>query len=311
MADSDIGWTDKVWNVTRGCRRISPGCGGAKGEGGCYAEKTAFRFAGPGQPYEGLVKLTANGPRWTGEGRFVAEKLAEPLRWRKPCRIFVDSMSDLFFDAFTFEQIAAVFGVMAACPQHTFQVLTKRPHRMRAWFEWATQHGDGQDLMRFGPSALLTCAWEACSGDVWGDIEPPGKLEALPSSDVFGTTWPLPNVHLGTSVENQETLDERWPHLFATPAAVRFFSVEPLLGPLDFTHVFADAACRTGRLWIITGCESGGGARPALQTWFESIADQCRVAHVPMFLKQMMCGGRLCTDVASFPPHLRIQEFPQ
>lgn len=135
MAETDISWTDKVWNVTRGCRRISAGCGGARGEGGCYAERQAYRFSGPGQAYAGLVNLTANGPRWTGTGRFAADKLAEPLSWRRPARIFVDSMSDLFFDAFTNEQIAAVFGVMAACPHHTFQVLTKRAQRMRAWFE--------------------------------------------------------------------------------------------------------------------------------------------------------------------------------
>ena len=104
---------------------ISPGCVN------CYAEKVAARFCGPGLPYEGLVKLG----RWNGEGQFAADKLTDPLHWRKPKRVFIDSMSDLFYEEFSDEQIAAVFGVMAACPQHTFQVLTKRPARARRWFE--------------------------------------------------------------------------------------------------------------------------------------------------------------------------------
>lgn len=129
MGDTTISWTDKTWNPIRGCRRVSAGCEN------CYAERQANRFTGEGGAYEGLIKLTANGPRWSGETRFVADHLADPLRWRKPVRVFVDSMSDLFYEGFTNEQIAAVFGVMAAAPQHTFQVLTKRARRMREWFE--------------------------------------------------------------------------------------------------------------------------------------------------------------------------------
>lgn len=92
MADSSIEWTEKVWNPTRGCSRISPGCGGAKGEGGCYAERQAYRFSGPGQPYDGLVRLGTQGPRWTGKVRLVPSMLSEPLRWRKPKRIFVKQL---------------------------------------------------------------------------------------------------------------------------------------------------------------------------------------------------------------------------
>jgi protein gp37 len=134
MADTDIQWTEKVWNCLRGCSRVSPGCGGAAHVGGCYAEKMAARFSGPGMPYEGLVTIGKQGARWTGVVRLVPKKLDEPLRWKKPRRIFVNSMSDLFHESLSNETIAAIFGVMGAAPQHTFQVLTKRARRMREWF---------------------------------------------------------------------------------------------------------------------------------------------------------------------------------
>jgi protein gp37 len=127
-ANSLIEWTDRTWNVVRGCSRVSPGCDN------CYAMGQAHRFAGPGKPFDGLTRYTAKrGVDWAGFARFVPEKLAEPLSWRKPQRIFVNSMSDLFHESLSNEEIAAVFGVMAACPQHTFQILTKRPKRMREW----------------------------------------------------------------------------------------------------------------------------------------------------------------------------------
>ncbi len=336
MGDTEISWTDKTWNPVRGCSRViaagakQSGCGDGTG-GGCYAERTAGRFGGPGMPYEGLVRLTAKGPRWTGVVRMIPEHLADPLRWRKPARVFVNSMSDLFHDGFSNEEIASVFGVMAACPQHTFQILTKRPERMRAWFEWAEQHGNGQDVMRFGPSALLTCAWEACSGDVWGDVEPPGRLESLPSPDVFGTVWPLPNVWIGTSVENQEAADERIEELLACPAAVYFLSCEPLLGPLDLgqglrrmlrtndgrllrnDHPDAPSTAGTWRRhvdWAIVGAESGPGARPMDVAWARSIRDQFAAAGVAFFLKQLVVDGKLRKAIGEFPADLRIQDFP-
>ena len=125
-----ISWTDTTWNPVRGCSRVSAGCMN------CYAETQAARIVrmgkGKSTAYDGLVKLTAGGePRWTGVVRLVPEHLADPLRWKKPRRVFVNSMSDLFHESLTNEQIAAVFGVMAAAPQHTFQCLTKRPARMR------------------------------------------------------------------------------------------------------------------------------------------------------------------------------------
>lgn len=270
MGDSSIEWTDKTWNPVRGCTRVSEGCRH------CYAERVAARFSGPGQPYEGLVtsklKVISDDEqrieaRWTGDVRFIASALVEPLRWRKPQRVFVNSMSDLFHDGFSNEQIAAVFGVMAACPQHTFIVLTKRAGRMRAWFEWIAS------------TPRLLCAAAAV-------IHIGRALE-----DGAAETWPLPNVILGVSVENQAAADERISDLLATPAAVRCISAEPLLGPLDLSapcppnaRPFLRSPDRIS--WVIAGCESGAGARPCDIAWLRSLRDQCAAAAVPFFLKQ-------------------------
>ncbi len=129
---SSIEWTDATWNPVRGCARVSPGCGGADG-GGCYAERMAHRFSGPGGPYEGLTRMTAHGPRWTGKVRLVPELLDWPLSKRKPLKIFVNSMADLFHDDVPDEFIARVWQIMGAASWHTYQILTKRPERMRSW----------------------------------------------------------------------------------------------------------------------------------------------------------------------------------
>jgi protein gp37 len=264
----------------------------------------AHRFSGPGMPYEGLARMTSTGPRWTGEVRLVPERLADPLRWRKARRVFVNSMSDLFHEKLSDEEIAAVFGVMAAASKHTFQVLTKRPERMLDWFAWA-----GSQSSEAGPryhGAALTCARRAFDVLEWDP--------RLNREDDF-RTWPLPNVWLGVSVENQDTADERIPLLLQAPAAVRFVSYEPALGPVDFdiprcgrrNHeddwTVADDgtpwcnACDSERSfghwlgvdrlnWIVMGCESGPGARPAEVEWFRSARDQCKAEGVAFFLKQ-------------------------
>ena len=308
MTDSTIEWTDKVWNATRGCSRVSPGCGGAAGQGGCYAERQAYRFSGPGQPYEGLVRLGKQGPRWTGVVRLIPEKLTEPLRWRKPQRIFVDSMSDLFHEALTNEEISAVFGVMAACPQHTFQVLTKRASRMREWFEWV-------DRVRVeaGCSHAFLCAYSARDAGA--------QHRSFSIRTAGASRWPLPNVHLGVSCEDQRRADERIPDLLQCPAAVRWVSAEPLLGPIDLTRLdVSDGwllnALKSGayttpeeqssrvlhahpRLsWLVAGGESGPGARPMDIAWMRSLRDQCKSAGVPYFAKQM--GRRILGDDRGF-----------
>jgi protein gp37 len=276
-AKTGIEWTDATWNPLRGCSRVSEGCRH------CYAEQVAYRFSGPGQPYEGLVRINAAGervPEWSGVVKLVEKHLLDPLRWKEPRRIFVNSMSDLFHPNVPDEWIDRIFAVMALCPQHEFQVLTKRPERMLAY------------LSREG---------------LWFRIQLASERLA------FGTKWSvdraahrrgdfLDHVWLGVSVEDQKTADERIPLLLQTPAAVRFISAEPLLGPLDIAPwlirlpLAAGAARLTGGVafeiadrvldWAIGGGESGREARPMHPDWARSLRDQCQAAGVPFFFKQ-------------------------
>ena len=119
-----IEWTDATWNPVRGCTRVSEGCRF------CYAERIAARFSGPGKPYAGLARMTASGPRWTGKARLIKKHLEDPIRWRRPRRVFVNSMSDLFFERIPVDWIQSILDVMLQSPQHSFQVLTKRERRM-------------------------------------------------------------------------------------------------------------------------------------------------------------------------------------
>lgn len=311
-----ISWTDETWNPLRGCSKVSPGCKN------CYAETMAARFAGPGQPYEGTVERG----RWNGQIRLVLEKLSEPLHWKRSRRIFVNSMSDLFHESVPFEYVAAVFGVMAACPQHTFQVLTKRPARAVEFFAWA----QGNNLSH--PETICLHYSRAYT--------------AAPANGVY--RWPLPNVWLGVSVEDHATADARIPLLLRCPAAVRFVSYEPALAAVDFTALNymghrLNAMDRTinGRLnavtldWVIVGGESGLNARPFDVAWARSVIAQCRAAGVPAFVKQLgahpIANGdwmpegwnghvdrlgvpryrdRAGADPAEWPEDLRVREWP-
>ena len=286
------GAAGETWNFARGCSRVDTACQN------CYAQNLAHRFSGKNQPYEGLTALGKHGPRWTGEVRFIPEQLSTPLKWRKPRRIFPCSMSDAFHADLTNEQIAAAFGVMAATPQHTYVMTTKRADRMREWFAWAEQRGKEYDLMRHGmPSALLACAWEACSGDAWGDVEPPSNWD-MPTPNLFGSQWPLPNVHLGVSAGTQASADERIADLLETPAAVRWVSLEPLLesvGIEAFLKTPARDECLVilggepgpGLDWVVVGGESGPGARLCNVEWIRDVLRQCHNANVPCFVKQL------------------------
>lgn len=309
---SDIEWTDRTWNPVRGCSIVSDGCKN------CYAMKQAHRFSGKGQPYEGLTKLTSRGPVWTGAARFVPKVLAAPLSWKKPQRVFVNSMSDLFHDDVTNEQIAAVFAVMAACPQHTFQILTKRPLRMRQWFEWIAQQAD--HLVEGAGVEPPSGYAEATACQMIARMK--GLLPRGWTSESYEATgelpWPLPNVWLGVSVENQDVITGRQGrifHLIDVPAAVRFLSIEPLLGPVDLTRiemfraggedgkdpympgvhydalrslfVEPDELHETPIDWVIVGGESGPGARVCDVEWVESVVKQCAAAGTPVFVKQL------------------------
>ncbi len=230
MSASKIQWTDRVWNPVTGCTKVSQGCKN------CYAERQALSHQQ--HPNPKVAHAYRNGFGVT----LHLERLAMPLRWRKPCRVFVNSMSDLFHDDIPDGFICRVFAAMANSPLHTFQVLTKRPERMQ----------------RF------------CNRVV-----------------------PTHNVWLGVSAEDQQTADQRIPLLLQTPAAMRFVSCEPLLGPVDLNSIGALIDKQRFKLtlgeyldWVIAGGESGPGARPAHPDWFRSLRDQCADSHVPFFFKQ-------------------------
>ena len=258
-----IEWTDKTWNPIRGCSVVSAGCTN------CYAMKQAHRFSGPGGAYEGLTTLTNGGPVWTGDVRLVPEALSAPLRWRKPRRVFVNSMSDLFHENVPDTFIDQVFAVMALCPQHAFQILTKRPERMLRWFQSNPY------------SRIMTHA------DRFRDALPKGALAnriGISDPNVIAAR----NIWLGVSVENQATADERIPLLLDTPAAVRFVSCEPLLGPIELpAHDQSMGQSYSPLDWIIVGGESGPGARPCDVRWIRSVVGQCKATRVPVFVKQL------------------------
>ena len=256
---SEIEWTDATWNPVRGCVKVSPGCKH------CYAETFAERWRGvAGHAYERGF-----------DPRLAPDQLDAPLRWRKPQRVFVNSMSDLFGDFVPDEYIAAVFGVMAYASQHTFQVLTKRGERMRAWHEWIQRVApDGSDV-----AYCAEAAYEAV-----GEASETEKTR-LDGRLILDAQWPLPNVHLGVSVEDRKYGVPRIAALRDTPAALRFLSVEPLLedlGALDLRGIG----------WVIVGGESGHGARPMNEAWVRPIRDQCAAQGVPFFFKQRLDDKR-------------------
>ena len=264
---TNIIWTDETWNVSGGCVPVSAGCVH------CAAARSAQRCVGFGNAkYNGLV----DKGRWTGEVRLYPGELEKPLHWKQPRRIFVDFMSDLFFgteadriccekhnvpfNPVPFEFIDKVIDVIENCPQHTFQILTKRHERMFEYFNGLGKH------------FLLSC---------------------------------LPNLWFGVTAENQEMADKRIPILLQIPAAVRFVSIEPMLGVVDLHHIKDKTVANTqitfnslsrkggisykdgiGLDWVILGGESGPGARPMHPDWARSVRDQCEAAGVPFLFKQ-------------------------
>lgn len=235
MADnSAIEWTDATWNPITGCSVVSPGCTN------CYAMRLAGTRLQNHPSRAGLTRPTSAGPVWNGEVRLNEQWLDQPLRWRRPRRIFVCAHGDLFHPAVPEEWIDRVFRVMSIASHHTFQVLTKRPDRMRAY------------------------------------LATPGREALIRTTGI--APWPLPNVWCGVSVEDQRRADERMPTLRHIPANVRFFSAEPLLGPVQLDL--------TGIDWVIVGGESGPNARPIQRQWVRDLRDQCVSASVPFFFKQ-------------------------
>lgn len=263
-----ISWSDATWNPTLGCTAVTPGCDN------CYAASLASGRLAHVPAYSGL----AVGGTFTGEVRMLPDRIDLPLRWTRPRRIFVNSMSDLFHDAVPDDYVADVFAVMALARRHVFQVLTKRHGRMRS-------------LLR--TEAFWLDVADKASG--WLGATGPGERRALEVKPFTGwtpesrngepTLWhpprPVPNVWLGVSVEDQKRADLRTPALADTPAAVRFLSCEPLLGP-----VVLDERTLGAVDWIIAGGESGGGARPMEERWARSLREQAERAGVAFHFKQ-------------------------
>lgn len=296
---NDDGTEGKTWNPLAGCSIVSPGCTN------CYAMRMASRInkMTPASHYEGLTQFVNGRPVWTGKiARAPDHIFNAPLKWRKPTRVFVNSMSDLFHEDVPDAFIDRVFAVMALSPRHTFQILTKRAERMRDY--------------------VSTLADEALKWERLGDAAAPYVGNAAYAS-AGECAWPLPNVWLGVSTEDRARADERIPLLLETPAAVRFISAEPLLGPIDLERLHYDSEradhhqaalsgylvdiilAETNRLdWVIVGGESGPGKRPVDLEWMRSIRDQCKAANVPLFVKQ--------TDkVIPIPDDLLIREWPK
>lgn len=268
MADkTGIEWTEATWNPTTGCDRVSPGCDH------CYALTLAARLKAMG-----AKAYQADGdPHTSGPGFKLTlhlDRLDQPLRWTKPRKIFVNSMSDLFHKDVPDEFIVQVWAVMALAQRHTFQVLTKRHGRMRSLLS-------SEQFAAEVAAAAADRAW--FNEVVYEEVR---------------TTWPPRNVWLGVSVEDQQRADLRIPALLDTPAAVRFLSCEPLLGPVDLNvSSFIGGDWLKGLHWVIAGGESGRGHRPLDLDWVRTLRDQCEAASVAFLFKQVggatpKAGGR-------------------
>lgn len=296
-AKTSIEWTDRTWNPVTGCTKVSPGCAH------CYAEGVADRFWATQYPWVFTGEDSVPGPHGsrTRPRQFTdvqthEDRLLEPLSWRKPARVFVNSMSDLFHEDVPDTFIDDIFAVMTLCTRHTFQVLTKRPERMRHYLTESIDEEGRLARQRIGLRALGLCL------DHYPKRISDGGSTLLATHGREGevANWPRKNVWLGVSVENQHFADERIPLLLQTPAAVRFVSCEPLLGPVNLKPgqwmppMGGGPKCNIYGLpippdldWVIVGGESGPQARPMVLGWARSLVAQCQAADVPVFVKQL------------------------
>lgn len=340
---SKIEWLDgpdgskgETWNPVVGCSRVSAGCDN------CYAMGVAHRKMQAA--HEGLTKLRPPGSSrpgvdWTGAVKCLPDRLATPLRWRKPRRVFVNSMSDLFHEQVPWDFIAQVFGVMWAASHHTFIVLTKRPEWARVLFATVstgrvTRWGSNEGCPLPDMPWFKEHAWTKA-------------MSISPGRFALAQPWPPPNVILGVSVEDQPTADERIPILLDIPAAIRAVSYEPALGPVDFSpwiHTPPGAWIEVegeqvydsspgGLGWVIVGGESGPGARPFEVDWARAVVKLCKAATVPVFVKQLGAQpyiedeahphdivtwmrtldivDRKGSDPSEWPEDLRVRQWPE
>ena len=328
MSDgSAIEWTDATWNPLRArnksdgsvgwhCIKVSEACRH------CYAQSMNRRL-GTGLNYD--------APDMRKVEIYLDEKtLPTPLKWKKPRKIFVCSMTDLFGDWVSDEMLDRIFAVMSLCPQHTFQVLTKRPARMREYISLGDRDRVIEGAVLAWHDSQKSNGYKLSNSLTMHPLKVAESLRMRGDRHVYN--WPLRNVWLGVTAENQATADERIPQLLATPAAVRFISAEPLLGSIDLSviDISGDAmvtpliACSAEELseewgepidkgqprldWVITGGESGPHARPMHPDLARSIRDQCKAAGVPFFMKQM--SGARKSEREAIPSDLLIREYP-
>ena len=285
---SKIEWTDETWNPVVGCSKISAACKN------CYAEKIAARMAfNPKAPeeYMDVVLPSGKGWGWNGKTALVESVLLKPMSWRKPRRVFVGSMTDLFHHDTPVEWLDKIFAVMALTPHITYQLLTKRADFMSAYLK-----------ALYNPGYDLTPARKALELGTADGLEIVAALKA----------GPLPNVQVGVTVENQEMTDQRIPYLLDAPAAVRFVSIEPMLGQVDLENFITTSAIHQddiglhnrrgpvavvngvpgrcpwmdGLDWVICGGETGTAARPMHPEWVRDLRNQCTAAGTPFFFKQ-------------------------
>jgi protein gp37 len=259
---SKIQWTDATWSPVTGCTKVSAGCRN------CYAEREVEtrwsknpRSVFFGRPFNDV--------------RCHHEQLRQVIAIGKGRRVFVCPRADLFHEEVSFEFIAAVFGAMAVARQHTFLVLTKRAARMRAFFDWLDHEG-GRVPGGTGPVSL--CLTKLLIHGIDLPFNPPVYQHAI--------AWPLPNVHLGITVEDQAAADLRIPLLLDVPAAVRWLSMEPLLEAVDLELLDCMGAPYRRIDWVVVGGESGANARPMHPEWVRDLQAQCDYARVPFFFKQ-------------------------
>lgn len=252
-----IEWATDTWNPITGCTKISEACQN------CYAERMSKRLAGRcGYPKDEPFKVTLH-----------PERLEEPFGWRKPRRVFVCSMGDLFHEDVPEKFIYDIWDVMVLNKQHIFLVLTKRPDRMKSFIEKVMTN-------RMNYASTFGNTLEGKEARRWAQK-------------------PVQNIWLGVTAENQARADERIPILLQIPAAVRFVSVEPMLGPVDLSlsdgvdlSMSVGTGLKPGKSylinsldWVICGGETGPGARPMHPDWVRSLRDQCQAAGVPFFFK--------------------------
>lgn len=324
MADkSHIEWTDATWNPITGCSIVSPGCTN------CYAMKLAATRLKHHPSRSGLTKNVNGNHVWTGEVRLNEQWLFQPLEWRKPRMIFVCAHGDLFHENVPDEWIDKIFAVMALAPHHTFQVLTKRADRMRQYMAQYCRK------FQIGDQASQISSPFRASDSVNVEYYTPHKSAPF----YVAKPWPLPNVWLGVSVENQTEANERIGPLMEAPAAIRFLSVEPMLGEIDLAELrpahgkyqdrdpvplegYAIRPCSRGyedsinadraRMpkldWVIVGGESHTNPRHFDPEWARELMWECQRNDVPFFMKQM--GGRTSAEKQAIPADLMVREWP-